>query len=59
MSQSTLEKLPSPDEIHRELVATLARVATLRKLFRLAQKAQREKDEAGRPRTEAVKEGRP
>jgi hypothetical protein len=36
---STLEKLPPPDEVHRELVETLARVATLRKLLRLSQRA--------------------
>jgi hypothetical protein len=57
MTQSTLEKLPLPDDVHRELVATLARAATLRKLLRLAQKAQREKDQAAKPRTEAVKGG--
>jgi hypothetical protein len=59
MSQSTLEKLPPPDDVHRELIATLARAATLRKLRRLAQKAQREKEQAAESRTEGVKGGRP
>jgi hypothetical protein len=36
---SALEKLPPPEEIRRELLATLAHAATLRKLLRLSQRA--------------------
>jgi len=35
---STLDSLPPPKEIHRELILTLDRVATLRKLLRLSQR---------------------
>ncbi len=47
---STLEKLPPPDEVHRELVETLARAAILRKLLRLSQRAaaDHQQDEAER-----------
>jgi hypothetical protein len=36
---SALDSLPPPDEVHRELLETLARAATLRKLLRLSQRA--------------------
>ncbi len=41
--ESTLANLPTPEEIHAELVATLARAETLRKLFRVSQRAERER----------------
>jgi hypothetical protein len=46
MSTSTLSKLPTPDEIHAELVATLQRAATLRKLLRISQRLDERRDRA-------------
>lgn len=39
---STLEKLPTPAEIHAELLATLKRAESLRKLMRLSQRVEKE-----------------
>lgn len=44
-AESTLAKLPSPDEVHAELTATLAHADTLRKLLRLSQRAAREQQQ--------------
>jgi hypothetical protein len=44
MPTSALSKLPTPDEIHSELVATLKRAATLRKLLRISQRLQERRD---------------
>ena len=48
--QSTLQKLPPPDEVHRELLAALKYVATLRKLLRLSQRADDERQRQAQQR---------
>lgn len=54
MAESTLEKLPTPDEVHEELAETLRHAENLRKLFRLAQRAEdRRKKAAATPAAES------
>ena len=45
MARSTLSKLPPADEIHAELLATLAHATTLRQLLRLRQRAERQRQQ--------------
>jgi hypothetical protein len=56
MPTSTLSKLPTPDEIHAELLTSLERVAALKKLLRLSQRLQeRQEHESERPTKEGDK----